>query len=192
MLPVGILIAAAGHGLRYRTAGGIGLKLEHLLDNGVTVFQQTLLNASRSGLPIHVVTRSSYTSIHQICRTFHVTFSCADTDGLGETIAAGVNTCRGWKGWLVQLADMPFVSHAIYQQVALALDQHVTVRPVYRHQPGHPVGFSAQAIDVLLQLRGVCGAKEVLRRYPPLLIDVNDSGVITDIDLPPKPDAQVI
>lgn len=187
MTSPGILIAAAGLGSRYLAAGGQGLKLDQPVSDGISVFQQTLKNACDSGLPVHVVTRSSSASIQAHCRFSGVPYICRDTRCLGETIAEGVRHNAGWEGWLIQLADMPFVPVGIYRLVADALEQHVSARPFYQRLPGHPVGFARQAKADLLRLRYAEGASSVLMRYPPYKIPVMDRGVIQDIDLPLPP-----
>jgi molybdenum cofactor cytidylyltransferase len=180
----GILITAAGLGTRYRAAGGCGLKLDQELADGLSVFQLTLRNACESGLPVHVVTRPSYASIQADCRAMGATFSCHETRCLGETIAQGVRHCVGWNGWLIQLADMPFVSAGMHRLVATALQHHACARPFYRQSPGHPVGFGAVAREKLLQLHNADGAQAVFQHFPPYSISVVDEGVIKDVDLP--------
>lgn len=180
----GILIAAAGLGSRYRHAGGRGLKLEQNVAEGLSVFQRTLRQACAAGFPVHVVTRSDYTGLQASCRQAGVPFTCHNTDSLGDTIAQGVNDCRSWDGWLIQLADMPFVSTGTHRAVALALERHSTARPFYRNLPGHPVGFADNLRQDLLQLKAGQGAREILQRYPPYKIQVADEGVVSDIDLP--------
>ncbi len=180
----GILITAAGLGTRYRAAGGHGLKLDQELADGMSVFQLTLRNACASGLPVHVVTRLSYTAIQADCRAMGATFSCHETRSLGESITQGVRHCAGWNGWLIQLADMPFVRADIHRLVAAALQQHACARPFYQQSPGHPVGFSAAAREALLQLQNADGAQGVFRQFPSFEIAVRDEGVVRDVDVP--------
>jgi molybdenum cofactor cytidylyltransferase len=66
--------------------------------------------------------------------------------------------------------------------VALALQQHAVVLPLYRGQRGHPVGFSARCRQALLDLKGDQGAAAVVRRYSAFELTVNDAGCVTDID----------
>lgn len=113
-----------------------------------------------------------------------VAFTCDDTRSLGATIAAGVRHKADWDGWLIQLADMPFVPADIHKRVAEALRHHAAARPYYRQLPGHPVGFSTTARYALLRLRAMDGAQSVLKQFPPYSIEVTDEGVVMDIDLP--------
>lgn len=183
MSKCGIIIAAAGFGLRYRAAGGKGQKLEQPL-NGLPLFTSTLNHARESGLPVQVVTRPEYAGIRALCRQAGVPCRVIISRGLGETIAEGVRASATWQSWLIQPADMPFVPPEAYHQIAAALQQHLTARMVWQELPGHPVGFAAPLRERLLQLDGDDGAKALLRRHPPLLINSFHRGVIEDIDLP--------
>lgn len=104
--------------------------------------------------------------------------------GLGDSIAAGVAATPHWQGWLIHLADMPFVGADVFRQVADALRQHAIVRPCYAQQPGHPVGFSALLRKPLCQLRGDNGARELLQGAAVHLLPLEQPGVVQDIDLP--------
>lgn len=193
MTTTGILLAAAGSGRRYRAAGGEGDKLAQRLDEGMTLFGQSLLNATRSGLPVQVITRPDAAFIQQTCQQMKVPCEAIASQSLGETLAAGVHLRDDWRGWIVLLADMPRVSPAIVGQVAQALRRYPSARPFWRGQPGHPVGFGATTRDALLRLSQEEGARDVLRQFPPYAIPCDDPGVIYDIDLPltttERPDA---
>ncbi|WP_455425120.1 NTP transferase domain-containing protein [Dryocola sp. LX212] len=179
----GIIIAAAGLGTRFSLAGGIGHKLNAALAKGC-VFEQTLRNACASGLEVHVVTRPDNLHVQQICSAQRIPFTLVASEGLGESIAAGVAATDSWHGWLVHLADMPFVPPAVFIQIADALGQHALVRPRADNQPGHPVGFSSVWRKELCQLTGDDGARELLRGQPLYFIELKDSDFLRDIDLP--------
>ncbi|OON40968.1 hypothetical protein BTJ39_06465 [Izhakiella australiensis] len=182
-MKISVIIAAAGLGERYRCAGGAQPKLLHRLPDGEALFQATLNNALQSGFEVTVVTRPEYQFIqpHSATPVDIVRFASA---GLGETIAAGVSHCADSDGWLIMLADMPWVSPLILQRTAAALSRHLAVRPVFQGQPGHPVGFHHQLRERLQALRGDDGAKSILLDYPAQLIAVDDAAVIQDIDFP--------
>lgn len=184
-MKIGILIAAAGYSERFIQAGGEGNKLNaRLLDK--TVFEYTLLQAVASGLPLRVVTRPENVSVQQVCATYEVPVTLLASSGLGETIAAGVTASAEWEGWLIHLADMPFVSPQIFQKIAdtLSLYQHPIVRPCFQLQPGHPVAFSAIFREQLQALRGDNGARELLKHGTVFLLHLDQYAVVQDIDLP--------
>lgn len=183
-MTIGIVITAAGRGERFIQAGGSGNKLNALLQ-GKTVFEQTLQQALASGLPVQVVTRPENLLVQQVCAAHRVSCTLLASGGLGESIAAGVAATANWDGWLIHLADMPFVSPQIFVQVAAALGQHSIVRPSFGQQPGHPVGFTALLRKQLCALRGDNGARELLRSHGKVhVIPVNQPAIVQDIDLP--------
>lgn len=180
---IGILILAAGHSRRFKNAGGKGSKLNYSLGNQ-TVFEKTLLNSIGSGLPVHVVTRFDNEIVIHNCLQFNVSFSLLNSDGLGESIALGIKNTSYLDGWLIQLADMPYISSELFMSVANNLNQYSLVRPVYNGQPGHPVGISAKYYSELIQLTGDEGAKSILRHHFVYELEINDKSVIKDIDYP--------
>ncbi|MFZ1872299.1 MAG: nucleotidyltransferase family protein [Chania sp.] len=182
-MTTGIVITAAGHGERFTQAGGTGNKLNAAL-HGSTVFEQTLQQALASGLPVQVVTRPENLPVQHACAAHQVPVTLLASGGLGESIAAGVAATSDWAGWLIHLADMPFVTPAVFLQVASALQQHSIVRPVCQQQPGHPVGFSAAWCRALCCLSGDRGARELLSREPVYLLPIDQPGIVQDIDLP--------
>ncbi|UAN45095.1 nucleotidyltransferase family protein [Serratia sp. JSRIV001] len=183
-MTTGIVITAAGRGERFIQAGGSGNKLNALLQ-GKTVFEHTLQQALASGLPVQVVTRPENLPVQQACAAHQVPCTLLASGGLGESIAAGVAATADWDGWLIHLADMPFVSPQIFVQVAAALSQHNIVRPSFQHQPGHPVGFTAILRKQLCALRGDNGARELLSSHGQVhLLHLDKPSIVQDIDLP--------
>lgn len=179
----GIIIAAAGRAERFKQAGGQGNKLNALVSD-CSVFAQTLRHAKSSGLALHVVTRPENTQVQQLCREQQIPFTLIESSGLGESIAAGVYATRYWQGWLIHLADMPFVPPSMFIDVAQALKSHPLARPYVNSQPGHPVGFAKAWYEKLCQLSGDNGARECLRGEVVHLIHVEDADSQRDIDLP--------
>ncbi|MBB1201434.1 nucleotidyltransferase family protein [Enterobacteriaceae bacterium 89] len=179
----GIIIAAAGCGARFTQAGGKGNKLNADL-HADTLFSATLTQALASGLPVHVVTRPDNAGVQKVCQRRHVAYTLLDSPGLGHSIAAGVAATPEWAGWLIHLADMPYVEADVFCRVATALSEHDVARPCYQHAPGHPVGFSHLLRDGLLALEGDEGARSLLAQYPAFRLETRCAGVIQDIDLP--------
>jgi len=187
-MTAGIVIAAAGRGERFSQAGGEGNKLnaEFADQSGRqrSLFEQTLRQTLASGLPVWVVTRPDNLQVQQVCSAYQVPVTLLASAGLGDSIAAGVNATPHWQGWLIHLADMPFVTPRVFQQVAAALSQHRIARPSFQQQPGHPVGFSAMLRKQLVQLRGDNGARELLKGQSVYLLSLDQPTVGQDIDLP--------
>ena len=113
---------------------------------------------------------------------------CANADeGMGASLACGVAATNGAAGWVVALADMPWILPSTVARVAAAVaDGAPVAAPFYRGKRGHPVGFSSACYAALAALAGDEGAKSVVAAHRDSLarIDVDDAGTLTDIDHP--------
>jgi molybdenum cofactor cytidylyltransferase len=114
-------------------------------------------------------------------------------DGMGFSLAAGVAAAANGDGWVVALADMPWIEPATVGRVAGHLARGAQlVAPAYRGQRGHPVGFAGGFRAELLDCAGDLGARALIQRHAAQLeiLDVEDEGVVSDIDvladLPPR------
>ena len=108
-------------------------------------------------------------------------------DGLGASIAAAVRACGSGDAYVLALADMPFVRPSTIERIAEALAGGASiVAPRYGATRGHPVGFSGEHRDALMALTGDEGARSIVERHRAALalIDVDDAGVLRDIDVP--------
>jgi molybdenum cofactor cytidylyltransferase len=108
-------------------------------------------------------------------------------EGMGTSLAAGVRAAADAHGWVVALADMPYIRPETIRAVARALEEGAVIAaPAYRGERGHPVGFARRFLDELSVLRGDAGAREILKEHPGwvTLYDVDDAGVLRDIDEP--------
>lgn len=106
--------------------------------------------------------------------------------GMGTSIAAGVKASDDSAGWMIALADMPFIPGAIIQHLIDELLRLKTiVAPTYQGQRGHPVGFDRVFSSELMELREDQGARSIIARHFDKLVtvEVSDHSVITDIDL---------
>lgn len=113
---------------------------------------------------------------------------CANADdGMGASLAAAVSASGEVAGWVVALADMPYIRPETISKIAAAVAAgSPIVAPSYRGERGHPVGLAARFRPQLQTLRGDEGARSVLKDNAALikLIDVDDPGVCRDIDTP--------
>ena len=184
----GLILLAAGTGSRFTAAGGKGNKLNTVLtktaENADTVFECTLSQILASGLPVHVVTRPENRQVQSCCARAGVPVTLIASGGTGESIAAGVRDTPDWDGWLIHLADMPYVTPDIFIAVADALRHARVVRPYWQNTPGHPVGFARQMREKLLKLQKDHGAQELMRSHEILRLDFDTAAVIADIDMP--------
>lgn len=113
---------------------------------------------------------------------------CVDADkGMGTSLATAVAASGDVAGWVIALADMPYIRPETISKIAASLAAGaVIVAPAYRGERGHPVGLSARFRTQLLALVGDEGARAVLMQNADLvqLIEVDDPGVCRDIDTP--------
>jgi len=116
------------------------------------------------------------------------TVVCATAEqGMGHSLSSGVAASADAAGWLIALADMPYIQPASYHAVVLALqDGAGMARPVFAGKMGHPVGFCADHFAALLALTGDQGGKAIIDADPAALVacPVDDPGVIKDVDQP--------
>lgn len=179
--PPAVVVLAAGKGSRFT---GPSHKLAQPFAAS-TVLGATLANVIASQLPLVVVTTEPFAAdaARTVASRDVLVVSAAEAArGMGHSIAAGVSARSDAGGWLVLPADMPRVAPSTLRTVAAALGQHPVVYAQYRGRRGHPVGFSAELFSELLSLNGDEGARRLLARYPTVAVEVDDPGVLMDID----------
>lgn len=114
-------------------------------------------------------------------------FVSEEANGMGDSLREGISATASSMGWIVALADMPFVRAETIAAILKAVKTGACIAaPNYRGQRGHPVGFSSQLRAELLSLSGDCGARRIIDRHKDklALLDTNDSGVLIDVDVP--------
>ena len=107
--------------------------------------------------------------------------------GMGSSIARGVAATPAAAGWVIALADMPYIPVPIIRLVAGRLAAGASVvAPVYRGRRGHPVGFAGRHAHALMQLEGDAGARGVIDANAGSLepVAVEAAAVVMDIDTP--------
>src|SRR5262249_59668766 len=101
------------------------------------------------------------------------------------SLAAGVAASDDAESWIVALADMPRIAGETIEAVARVLDGGASiVAPVYRGQRGHPVGFGLAHRDALLALDGDSGARALFALHTVTRVEVDDPGILADVDTP--------
>jgi len=106
-------------------------------------------------------------------------------DGMGESLACGVRASAQARGWIVALADMPFIQSATIRAIARALEAGAPIAaPTHEDRRGHPVGFAREYYAQLAALGGDEGARRIIEcdRARLVLVPVNDPGIHRDID----------
>lgn len=179
----GVLLAA-GRGTRFGTH-----KLLHPLDDGMTIAGHAARNLI-AALPRSVaVVRPGDTALREILMGQGLTIiECAQAHhGMGASIACGVAATPHAAGWVIALADMPWIRPQTIYTVAQQVRAGAGIAaPLYRGQRGHPVGFAAAFKESLLALHLDTGAREVIETAHERLVLTNtaDAGVLLDVDVP--------
>ena len=180
---VGLLLAA-GSATRFGSD-----KLLHPLPHGVPIAAQAARHlASQIPRIVAVVKPGAEELSIQLKNEGCEVEVCENAaEGMGASLACAVRAAGRADGYLVALADMPFVRPASIAAVRDALASGAALAaPYFRTRRGHPVGISGRFFDRLVSLKGDEGAKSVLQdnQSVTVKIPVGDPGVIRDIDTP--------
>lgn len=179
--PVGVLLAA-GQGKRFG-----GNKLLHPVQDDTPMLlqsAQTLASVLPGAIVVINTTLLPYTTQLETMG-LQVEVNAHAEQGIGSSIACAVAASQNAAGWLIALADMPYIQT---DTVALLVEKLQAgagiVAPVYDGQRGHPVGFSHHFRDDLMALREDVGARDIIKKHQDKLelVTVSDAGVLKDID----------
>ena len=180
---VGLLLAA-GSATRFGSD-----KLSHALPHGVPIAVQAARHLKSEVATVFAVVKPETRELAAALRAegCQVVICANAAEGMGASLACGARAAGKADGYLVALADMPFVRRSSIAAVRDALAAGaVLVAPYFRARRGHPVGISGLFFDELLNLKGDEGAKHLLKENAEKLvkIPIGDPGVIRDIDTP--------
>lgn len=185
---VGILLAA-GSSVRFG-----GDKLLEPLPNaagdceaGTPIGVAACRHLSAAVSAAHAVVRPGDTVLATMLRDAGArVVECARAEeGMGASLACGVQSVPDADGWLIALADMPWIRPSTIHLLASALTAGADiVAPSYNGERGHPVGFARRHYAALAALTGDEGARAVLRanRATLHLVTTDDPGVVRDVD----------
>ncbi len=180
-----VIVLAAGKGSRFDAGDH---KLAARLGDQ-SILARTLRHAVASQLAVVVVTTAPFADIarstvaaRDVVVLPEVGSPGNDALGMGYSISAGVSARPHAGGWLVLPGDMPLVRPATLQAVAQQLDHHAVAYAQYKGRRGHPVGFAAELYSELLALTGDEGARRLVARYPAFGVELDDPGILVDID----------
>ncbi len=103
--------------------------------------------------------------------------------GMGYAISDAVRASPNVCGWLVALADMPWVTAELIKIISERItDQHSIVAPSFNGNRGQPVAFGAAWFEQLNALRGDTGARELLQTSVIDWVDWHDDSIHRDVD----------
>jgi molybdenum cofactor cytidylyltransferase len=176
------LLLAAGSATRFGSD-----KLRHELPHGVAIAVQAARNLKLELDAVIAVVRPGSGELAQALKNEGCEDVVCDNaaEGMGASLACAARAAGKADGYLVALADMPFVRPSTIAAVRDALAAGASLAaPYWRARRGHPVGISGTFFDELLACRGDEGAKQLFARNEVRKVAVGDPGVIRDIDTP--------
>ncbi|QGZ64067.1 nucleotidyltransferase family protein [Paraburkholderia acidisoli] len=184
-LATGVLLAA-GTGSRF-DPNGLRNKLLAPLPDGSCVARESAHRLLMVVPRVIAVVRPGAETLAHVLNDAgcDVIFAPDAARGMGASLAAGIEADHEAESWIVALADMPCIAVSTIEAVARALDAGAPlVAPFHGGQRGHPVGFGYSHRQALSALDGDAGARAIFSTQPVTRIDVDDPGVLRDIDTP--------
>ena len=180
---IGILLAA-GSAKRFG-----GAKLTVRLPDGTPIGVAALKNLGAGVDAVVAVVRRGDEELASAlsAQGARVTACPRASEGMGASLAWGVRSAPVAAGWVIALADMPWIAPATAARIAEALRRgSVLAAPLHGGDRGHPVGFAARFYGELAALSGDEGARHLLATHASSmeLVPVNDPGVLRDVDTP--------
>lgn len=180
---VGLLLAA-GSATRFGSD-----KLRHELPHGVSLAVQAARHLKTAVPRIVAVVRPGADATAQAlgAEGCEIVVCERAAEGMGASLACAAQAAGGADGYLVALADMPFVRPSSIAAVRDALAAGALIAaPYFRARRGHPVGIAGSLRAELERLSGDEGARKILaaRENELVKVPVGDPGVVRDIDRP--------
>ena len=184
---VGILLAA-GRGSRFDPAGARN-KLLHVLPGGEPVAAASARALLAAVAHVVAVVRPEDSATASLLGGMGCeVVACADAgSGMAASLVCGVRHAQASAGWLIALADMPFVQPAPMAALAQAVangGEGTVAAPLHNGRRGNPVAFGCAHLPALLALQGDQGARGILKNNPVNEVAVDDPGILQDIDTP--------
>lgn len=120
---------------------------------------------------------------------FKLVFCDDNTTEMADSLVTAVRFSAQWtdsdEGFVIALADMPYIASETIAAVAASLKQGASiVVPTYQTKRGHPVAFASQFRQELENLQGDEGARSIIKRHADQItfLACDDAGILADID----------
>lgn len=188
---IGAIILAAGSSRRFGDD-----KRKTLLNEGDSVLVRTINNvASILGSTLVVLRfgdRQYADELGDMIEQPNVSYFLApdSAKGMAHSLGNAIHSVSDLDAIMVFLADMPYIQTDTVNKLLTALDTHEgeapIIVPTLNGTPGHPVIFDQAYFAELQALEGDRGARSVVDGHQDnlVLVEVDDPGVLKDIDTP--------
>jgi len=184
-LNVVAILLAAGSATRFGSD-----KLLHPLPHDVPIAIQAARHLRAVfGEKVFVVVRPEATLLSDLLRREGCKVVVCENaaEGMGASLACAVRAAADAEGFVVALADMPFIRASTIAAVRAALAAGAPfAAPFFRARRGHPVGIAGTFRAQLEAMKGDEGARRLLEGHQDKImkVPVGDPGVMRDIDTP--------
>jgi molybdenum cofactor cytidylyltransferase len=177
-------LLAAGSATRFGSD-----KLQHALPHGVSIAVQSARHLKMEVQRVVAVVRPGSNELSKALTSEGCEIVVCENaaEGMGASLACAARAAGKADGYLVALADMPFLRRSTIAAVRDELAAGAPLAaPYFRARRGHPVGLSGKFFQDLLALQGDKGAKHLLAAHEKQMvkIPVGDPGALRDIDRP--------
>jgi molybdenum cofactor cytidylyltransferase len=182
------LLLAGGRGRRFDPSGQTS-KLQARLASGASVLRASCERLLPWVDALTIVLGEHNQALSQEVMDLPVqVLVCPEADdGLGATLSWGMRGTTPTLGWIIALADMPYIDPSTYGLVRSRLCSGFgAIRPTFEGEPGHPVGLARQWQSKLVGLSAKHGLGALLQD-PDIGLEalaVSDPGCVRDIDYP--------
>ena len=185
---IAAIVLAAGQSRRMGKQNKLFLPFENR-----SVIQQVVSNLEESKVSqIFVVTGHEEELVRAELEDSSVTFVSNPeySKGLSTSLRTALAALpQKFSGVLVCLGDMPFVRGPHIDVLVDSFDpvsEHQICVPTFQGKRGNPVLWDRRYIQEMMEVRGDVGAKHIIGDYEEFVteIELNDPGVITDLDTP--------
>jgi molybdenum cofactor cytidylyltransferase len=188
---IGAVVLAAGAG---RRLGGVA---KALLRTDATTYLERIVTTARAasvehivvvvGPPWNAVVRAEASRLD--LDASHVVENPEPDRGMASSIALGfrhlIDRSRDVVAAYLWPVDHPFVRAETARALHDSLGEHAAARPRYRARGGHPPLIARDAWPALASCERVDGgARAVLATLDVIDVEVDDPGVVRDVDVP--------
>lgn len=179
-MQISCIILAAGRSQRFGSP-----KMRHYLNDGRTILQTTIAQYQALFEELLVVGHPKDQEHIQQTGAQFVSSPSAEL-GMSQSLIAGVHAALSADAWLIALGDMPYVKRSTISRLIEMASVESIVVPVHHERRGNPVVLGREFLPDILSLQGDRGAKRLLADHEDSLrlLEVDDIGVIHDIDTP--------